>query len=487
VIENERLQGSLQGTERDTIEVIAYLKNEIKKQRKEVEDADERCKVLRRECSEEIATTEAKLQRACREKEEQLEEEKLKTEELRTELSRLKEFSKLRVQIEKELANVKAANVEIQQQYAVELESRETKFYEEKVRMRVEAEAEIAALAERAHASAVAGLDETTRNTYKENVRLEEELQVNRTECARLNEQNGVLEEELLDLRSTSEEASRTMTERVAAGIKTERVNRELRDKVAGLEKALGHCVREFEHEKSLMAAREVEASETDRMEIKGLRKTLELKVAETRRVRHLARNILVQRSEIEGFFLDSLHQVKKEITHNRANFERDSKEAFNRQVAAAAAGKDILPPIQTFAKSATSTNSLHQSFDAAGDLPEEWADLDPRDLTWEQRERVLRYLFKRMTQSKAPKEPEPITEPLLGDATGKTVIGPLPIDLGEFTMNPPLQPPEAITTGVFGGATQSLAITGTATGGGGGGDEAGSFFLTDQAMPVEA
>lgn len=476
MIENERLQGSLQDTERDTIEVIAYLKNEIKKKQKGVEDAQEEGKAVRRECAEEVATTEAKYTRIVREKEEALEEEQLKTEELRTELSRLKEFSKLRVQIEKELGDVKQENIAIQASYAVELESRETKFYEEKVRMRVEAEAEIAALAERAHASAVAGLDETTRNTYKENVRLEEELQLNKEQNARLTSTNTKLEEELNELRSTTEEATQTMQEKVATNIRNENAVRTLKDKVAGLEKALGHCVREFEHEKALMQARELEASQSDRTEIDSLKKALELKMAETRRVRHLARNILVQRSEIEGFFLDSMHQVKKEISHNRANFERDSKEAHHRQLAAAAAGKDVLPPIQTFSKSATSTNSLHRSFEAAGELPADWDTLDPRDLTWEQRERVLRILFKKMTKSRAPKPtPEP-EEVLVGDVTGQTVIQPLPIDLGQFTIKNPPSHLMALTAGDGTAADDDAAAAPGADG--------NSFFLTDQAVP---
>lgn len=483
MIENERLQASLQGTERDTIEVIAYLKNEIKKKQKGVEDAQESAKQVRRECAEEVATTETKYSRMLREKEEALEEEQLKTEELRTELSRLKEFSKLRVQIEKELTDVKAENTEIQKSYAIELESRETKFYEEKVRMRVEAEAEIAALAERAHASAVAGLDETTRNTYKENVRLEEELSVNKEENTRLSATNARLGEELDELRSSAEEATQTMTDKVASSIKAENAVRALKDKVAGLEKALGHCVREFEHEKSLMQARETEAAETDRTEIASLKKALELKMAETRRVRHLARNILVQRSEIEAFFLDSLHQVKKEISHNRANFERDSKEAHHRQLAAAANGKDVLPPIQTFSKSANSTNSLHASFEAAGELPAEWDTLDPRDLTWEQRERVLRILFKRMTKSRGPKAAaEPAAEKV-GDATGTTVIQPLPIDLGQFTITNPPPHLMALTAG-DGSAAAAAAPDGAASAGAGAGPDGNSFFLTDQAIP---
>jgi hypothetical protein len=454
VIENERLQGSLQGTERDTIEVIAYLKNEIKKQRKLVEDADERCKVMKRECREDVEQTEARYQKLLSDEKERLAEEVDKGDELRDELSRLKEFSSLRTKIEKELADVKAANVEIQRNFETELETRETKFYEEKVRMRVEAEAEISALAERAHASAVAGLDETTRNTYKENVRLEEELHVNKLENTRLAAANQRMITELTEARSEAREASMTMHAKVASAIKTDRMAKELKDKVSGLEKALGHCIREFEHEKSLMTLREAARSTADTRELSSLAHALELKTAETRRIRHLARNILVQRSEIESFFLDSLNRVKQEIARSRATFTKETKARFNKQVADAASGIGVLPPIQTFSKAASSTASLYDSFEEAGELPPGWMAVDPKDFTWEQRERVLRMMLAQMATSRTETATEPADPDALhtGDpAQDLTGIRPLPVDLNQFTMTLP-----------DGTEINPLAITGT-------------------------
>merc|ERR1719272_260443 len=191
------------------------------------------------------------------------------------------------------------------------------------------------------------------------------------------------------------------MNEKVAAGIKTDRMVKELREKVAGLEKALGHCIREFEHEKALMTMRESQRSTADTDELESLTKALEHKTMETRRIRHLARNILVQRSEIESFFLDSLHRVKKEIARSRATFTKETKDRFNKQVADAAAGKGVLPPIQTFSKAAGSTASMHDSFEEAGELPVGWMNMDPKEFTWEQRERVLRMMLAQMATSR--------------------------------------------------------------------------------------
>ena len=52
----------------------------------------------------------------------------------------------------------------------------EHKYFEEKLRLQSEASRQIAELAERAHYEAVQNLDETTRNVYKENVKLTDSL-----------------------------------------------------------------------------------------------------------------------------------------------------------------------------------------------------------------------------------------------------------------------------------------------------------------------
>jgi hypothetical protein len=43
------------------------------------------------------------------------------------------------------------------------------------------------------------------------------------------------------------------------------------------------------------------------------------------------------------------------------------------------------------------STNSAHADMDGADALPDGWERVDPHDMTWEQRERVLRLLLMRV------------------------------------------------------------------------------------------
>lgn len=92
----------------------------------------------------------------------------------------------------------------------------------------------------------------------------------------------------------------------------------QLQEKVETLERSLSHVVREFEMEMSAERERHAIATETARVELAKLQRVVALKTKEMNKVKKLAKNILDQRTEMERFFLDSLAQVKEEISTNR-------------------------------------------------------------------------------------------------------------------------------------------------------------------------
>ena len=76
--------------------------------------------------------------------------------------------------------------------------------------------------------------------------------------------------------------------------------------------------VREFEVERTALMKRAELETETAKVEIVKLQRTVDLKTREMNKVKKLARNILDQRTEMERFFLDALETVKREIAANR-------------------------------------------------------------------------------------------------------------------------------------------------------------------------
>ena len=57
------------------------------------------------------------------------------------------------------------------------------------------------------------------------------------------------------------------------------------------------------------------------RQEVEGAQHALNIKVAELKRIKRLARNVLRQRSEVEQFLVDSISHVKAQIQRSREAF----------------------------------------------------------------------------------------------------------------------------------------------------------------------
>lgn len=174
-----------------------------------------------------------------------------------------------------------------------------------------------------------------------------------------------------------------------------------MQDRVQTLEKSLNHVVSEFETEQMSTIEKTKTETESARVEIIKLQRTIDLKTKEMNKVKKLAKNILDQRSEIERFFLESLEYVKKEIVANRIHYRRDAEAAYQQKLLDAYMGKGEFPKIRTFNKYDNSTNSVFQDLDAASQLIDDASGkVDVSDLTWENKEKVLRYLFAKINRT---------------------------------------------------------------------------------------
>ncbi|EDO37303.1 predicted protein, partial [Nematostella vectensis] len=263
----------------------------------------------------------------------------------------------------------------------------------------------IAELAERAHTEAISNLDETTRSVYKENVRVNAALEFHMKEGEELKKERDHLLEDNKELSSEKELNGMIVQEKVVECKKQSKHISELQEKVKTLEKSLSHLVREFEDERNAIVQATEDETRSSRAEIARLQRIVELKTKEMNKVKRLAKNILDQRTELEQFFLDSLEYVKNEISCIRAQYRRDAQAVYHNRMLAAHAGQADYPRVRTFKSSDTSTNNVFEDLREA----EKWSGMEGKvdvgDLTWEQRERVLRLLFAKMNGQKDRKK----------------------------------------------------------------------------------
>ncbi|EGW01652.1 Uncharacterized protein C14orf45-like [Cricetulus griseus] len=170
-----------------------------------------------------------------------------------------------------------------------------------------------------------------------------------------------------------------------------------LQKKVLSLENALTYMTTEFEAEVFKLQQKAIIENQAGKVEIDKLQYLLEMKDKEMNRVKKLAKNILDQRTEVEQFFLDALNQVKQQILINRKHYKQIAQAAFNLKMSAACAGRTEYPRIRTFDGKEHSTNSVNHDLMEAEKWPSTQKNVDIRDLTWEQKEKVLRLLFAKM------------------------------------------------------------------------------------------
>ncbi|XP_045864703.1 basal body-orientation factor 1 isoform X7 [Meles meles] len=273
----------------------------------------------------------------------------------------------------------------------------EGRFFEEKHRLEQEAEKKIIMLAERAHHEAVVQLNNAGRSVFKENVYLQKALAYHLKEADALQKNSQKLQETQTFLLHQKEINDLLVKEKIMQLTQQRLQIQTLQKKVVSLETALSCMTREFEIEVCKIQQQAMIENEAGQVEIDKLQQLLQMKDKEMNRVKKLAKNILDERTEVERFFLDALHQVKQQILFSRKHYKRVAQAAFDFKMREACAGRTEYPKIRTFDGKEHSTNSVNHDLTEA----EKWTDIqgnvDIGDLTWEQKEKVLRLLFAKM------------------------------------------------------------------------------------------
>ncbi|XP_021530702.2 basal body-orientation factor 1 isoform X1 [Aotus nancymaae] len=322
---NEDLKKQQCKMEKDTMSVLSYLKNQDQEKDNMIEKLKQQLKETKEKAQEEKEKLEQKYSRQINELEGQFHQKAKEIGMIHTELKTVRQFQKRKIQVERELDDLKENLRNTEQIHQETLRRLESRFFEEK---------------------------------------------------------------EINDL---------LVKEKIMQLIQQRSQIQILQKKVLSLETALSHMTKEFESEVLKLQQRAMTENQASQVEIDKLQHLLQMKDREMNHVKKLAKNILDERTEVERFFLDALHQVKQQILVSRKHYKQIAQAAFNLKMRAACAGRTEYPKIRTFDGREHSTNSVNQDLLEA----EKWTyiegNVDIGDLTWEQKEKVLRLLFAKM------------------------------------------------------------------------------------------
>ncbi|XP_069772160.1 basal body-orientation factor 1-like isoform X4 [Narcine bancroftii] len=388
---NDRLQ-----VERDALQVMSYLKKQdLEKETKISQLQQQMMDQKQQAINENKKMVEMHVQQT-----EYLQNkmwEKTKAMQLvQGELNKVKEFRKKQVFLENELDDIKDTMNTANKEHKETLRQLENKFFEEKIRLEREAEQRLNQLTEQAHTEAVMNLNKRAQCVFKENIRLREAIKIYKMDEERKRRSYKALEDKNAQLASEKETNEQLVKEKVLDSRQQKEKINELQTKVENLEKALGHMAAEFETAKQKMKQEAEFKMATSQVEISRLGAVIEMKDKEMNRVKKLAKNILDQRTDVEMFFLQSLEEVRQQVAYSRAQYKQAAQNAFQRKMLKAYTGKEDYPKIRTFTKSEHSTNCVYQDMEEA-DKGIQVGKVSISDLTWEQKEKVLRLLFAKM------------------------------------------------------------------------------------------
>ncbi|XP_076803349.1 basal body-orientation factor 1-like [Clavelina lepadiformis] len=395
--ENDKLHDTLFQSERDTIEVVTFLKKGDIEKDEQISNLQQELRDLKKQARQDKENIISEFNNQVSDLESRLEQRTSEVNLMQSELKLVKEFRRKRAQMQAELDEIRESLFLANKEHKDTLQKIEHKFFEEKIRLEREASQKIAELAERAHTEAIASLDETTRSVYKENIRLNESLSYHVKESQTLQTQCDALQEEVEELRAHKALNDATVKSKVTESKQQKQEIRELKDKVTSLEQVLSSMVHEFREERRMIEEGAKIQTTASEGEIKKLQRMIEMKDRETNKVKLLAKNIVDQRTTVEIFFLDALEKVRTEIALNRAQYVQAAQAAYQRKMLAAHAGQTEFPKIRNFKKNDHSTNSVYADLSEAENWTSLGGNVDIRDLTWEQKEKVLRLLFARM------------------------------------------------------------------------------------------
>ena len=215
-------------------------------------------------------------------------------------------------------------------------------------------------------------LDDNSKRILAQNRKFADELRLHMRASAELEREKKVLFNENRKLRREVE-LRREMEEVYAKRFVSQKKEHDVaKDRVKALEHAVKRVTSDFDDERERIATEAWGDRSAAAEDANELRRLLHFKSKELSVIKKLAKEAVKQRGDMERFMIDSLEIVKKEIASERTRGGGGGGGGGAR---------------------ATSTSTSTSSTAALSD-----GSVDIKDMSWADRERVLRTLFAKMT-----------------------------------------------------------------------------------------
>ena len=326
--------------------------------------------------------------------------------EVERELSQVESFRREKDKHNAKIAELENAKKKVESEMIESIDKLERKNLEEKAQIFKDLDAQKILFREVAMREAKEGMGHEFHKIYKENERIHEEIKFHRSMADDLIAEKKQLENSLSNATRELEIVKENEQEYVKQGLVRAREIKALRERVEQLEKLQIVNVEKFKARSKELQTSVYKELEEATLDAAGLRRLIKIKNKELRTMKTLSATILSQRSEIEQFFLESLSEVK-EYAKKQKRLDRINNSQSRLGTGGVGFGKSI-PKGPATAKSGRSTGGLPAIKGVSPSILEsrpgsQFANLDLdssiniRDLSWDDKELVLRVLFAKM------------------------------------------------------------------------------------------
>jgi hypothetical protein len=298
-------------------------------------------------------------------------------------VSDLQLFKQMRAQLLEELEMTKNTIAFNEKKHKTQFEELEKKFLAAREKLEKDAAARIAHSRQVYKEEVGKELDMESKFVRAENLRMSKELKFHEETTSNLQKQNVKIQQEFAQLKLDISLLQQRDEEHSKRSLKLKKLVSEKDQKLQTLERCLAQTIHDFEAEmKGVQEARKKEVEELHR-ELALAKEAVGVKEKHLKGFRKYSSQLIRQRNDIEQFFLDALEQVKDEIRQKREEEFKHAKIVYAKTLRDLSTGVKF-PHIKA------------QDPRLQPPVPPS-SSLDIKDLSHEDRDKVLRLLFARI------------------------------------------------------------------------------------------
>ena len=331
--ENARLHEEILERDRDSLQVVDFLRKEVEKKQEAIENLKNQIEEQRDHAADTLREREEELQETIAVKNDLVDDKEAEIKKLEDELESVARHKREKHEMEAQINNLQQDLINVKEKYERELSKLRFQSLEEKVRLKNEEKDLVDRFKQAVNQQAMELLDGQTKTIHTENIGLRLNHQKLEQEYTLLSKQSKVLEEEKKRKSREIQLGKQSIDEYSKQNYKSHKEIRDLTGRNRQLEKNATDIIKQYEDERRcVLEEKEAEAlflKDT----IKDTQQALKVRSVELHRIQRLARVIIQQRSELEMFFTEALDYIREQIIKDRkAKIPRGSLQVSREQ-----------------------------------------------------------------------------------------------------------------------------------------------------------